>query len=83
MVTKEVGRPYYDIARDLVEELAVAGKSQWAMRIEDAVVSGTTSSEILMLLRVELAELFQSGDLPSFVLEHAVELRNEVWRLLG
>ena len=47
----------YEAARHIVQELTEQGMSIWADRIEDAIASGSTGTEILMAVRWNLQEL--------------------------
>ncbi len=58
----------YDIykdARRIAQELTVRGISVWADRIEDAIASGSTGTEILMALQWNLQELQKSSIIES------------------
>lgn len=80
-------RDYYDEARQLASAIRTSAEAQAvsAARIEDAIASGFTATEILMGLRFQIRELL--GDdrvsLPSDVRTSASELAGAIDEALG
>ena len=55
-----MARDYYADADELAERLIERGHGDWSERIESAIKNGSTSTEILMALRWQLAQLIDA-----------------------
>lgn len=57
---------YYRDARLIEEQLAEAGRPDWALLIDDAIEAGSSASEVLIQLRTTLTQIqSQSLGLPA------------------
>lgn len=68
-------RDYYGDAQIVADQLATLGLVEWKERIENAVLAGSTSGEILMALRWQLKELLKiERSLPANLRQQAKDL---------
>jgi hypothetical protein len=72
-------RDYYGEGRALAADLWEVGYKQWADRIDFAIESGSTATEILMSIRWALSRLLASEPgLPADLLKRAAGLHGEI-----
>ena len=77
-------RDFYDDGFELAEQVRDAGHPEWAVRLEDAIESGSTATEILMGLRWVTGELLSAiADLPTETRGLAEDLWESIADLLG
>jgi hypothetical protein len=77
-------RDLYAEARALGSDLADAGSSEWDSRIDDAIASGATATEILMALHWTLDEcMTRETRLDPVLKERVASLEKEIGRVLG
>lgn len=52
---------YYRTAKDIANQLASVGYQDWAIKIKDAIASGSTGTEIIMALRWNIKKIKESN----------------------
>ena len=74
----------YMKARDLSDQLSVAGLEAEAEGIREAMSAGATATEILMALRWNLQSLEDGpGSVPAVLKRRARQLTNSISKVLG
>jgi hypothetical protein len=74
-----VTRDYYGESRALGADLWEAGYKEWADKLDTAIQSGSTATEILMAIRWTLAQLTSSHlGLPDELSARAADLEREI-----
>jgi len=75
---------YYRDARLIEEQLAQAGRPDWALLIDDAIEAGSSASEVLIQLRTTLIQIQnQSLGLPAQLDDQIEQLSSAIGRALA
>jgi hypothetical protein len=68
---------------ELAEKVRQAGQPGWALRVEEAIKYGSTSTEILMALRWTIGEMVGEGiELPAATRILAEDIRRGIGKVL-
>ena len=71
--------PYYVTAREIAKKLSNCGHSDWSVRIEDAIRSASTGTELAMSIRWNFRELLDSGiKLDKGIESQIIELNRKI-----
>jgi hypothetical protein len=70
---------WYDGAKDLIKSLRDVGMNDWAQKLDDTIIYGTSGSEIMGLLNLELIKMKKEAKpLPVDILRKTNKLIHEL-----
>ncbi|HXB60947.1 MAG TPA: hypothetical protein VNU95_15345 [Candidatus Acidoferrales bacterium] len=69
---------FFTRVRAFAKQLEDVGLAAWALRLTDAISSGSTGGEILMAIRWNLQELLRAQSLPTGLVEQAEKFIQEI-----
>lgn len=71
--------PYYVTAREIAKQLLDCGHNDWSDRIEEAIRSSSTGTELAMKIRFVLREMLDSGiKIDKKIESQAIELNKKI-----